>query len=36
MTDIARLAALDMAPPGPLMVGRRDAYLRFRPLTTGA
>ncbi len=36
MSDIARLAALDMAPPGPLKVGRRDAYLRFRPLTTGA
>lgn len=36
MNDIAHLAALNMAPSGPLMVERRDAYLRFRPLTTGA
>ncbi|MET4288287.1 hypothetical protein ABIA95_008584 [Bradyrhizobium sp. LA8.1] len=36
MNDITRVAALDMAPTGPLMVGQRDAYPRFRPLTVGA
>ena len=36
MNDIARLAALDMASSGPLMIGRCDAYPRFRSLTTGA
>lgn len=36
MSDIGRLAALDMALPGPHTVGRRDAYPRFRPLTVGA
>ena len=36
MNDIARLATLDMAPSGPLVVRRRDAYPRFRPLTVGA
>jgi hypothetical protein len=36
MNDISRVAALDMAMSGSLMVRHRDAYPRFRPLTVGA
>jgi hypothetical protein len=36
MNDMAPQAALDMAPSGPLMARRRDAYPRFRSLTVGA